>query len=255
MGGALRPRNRRAGSRGERVSTRRIPPIFHQIWLGADRYPDVFAMYALGWQELHPGWELRLWTEETLPDDLPRREVYETLRNPSERSDLLRYELLHRFGGVYLDCDLECRRSIEPLLEAVDFVVGAQPPGGADVALVGATAGHPLLTRAQEEMRPRASYGPTVDEGTGAAFLDRVLSEFPEIVPVAGVFDVEGYAHHHFDRSSREADALRAAVREAQRRLQLATEEARQWRKKAEEAEALLGEATAGAAAGSVHDG
>jgi mannosyltransferase OCH1-like enzyme len=232
-----------------------IPPIFHQIWLGADPYPDAFAAYARGWQETHPGWELRLWIEETIPDDVQRREVYETLRNPSERSDVLRYELLHRFGGVYLDCDVECRRSLQPLIEDAEFVVAAQPEGGADVALVGASAGHPLLVRAIEEIRPRTSYGPTVDAGTGAAFLDRVLTAFPEVEPIDGVFADEGYAVHHFDRSAREADALRAGVREAQRRLLLATEDARQWRLKAEEAEALLEQATAGAAAGTVRDG
>jgi mannosyltransferase OCH1-like enzyme len=232
-----------------------IPPILHQIWLGADPYPDAFAAYARGWEEVHPGWDLRLWTEETIPAGVQRREVYEALRNPSERSAILRYELLQRFGGVYLDCDLECRRSIEPLLEGADFVVAARPQGGADIALVGAAAAHPLLIRAIEELRPRTSYGPTVDEGTGAAFLDRVLAEFPEIEPVEGVFADDGYAVHHFDRSAREADALRAGVRDAQRRLLLATEDAREWRLKAEEAEARLEQATAGAAAGAARDG
>lgn len=235
--------------------SRLIPSIFHQIWLGADPYPDVYADYAQGWEELHPGWELRLWTEDSIPDDVPRREVYETLRNPSERSDILRYELLDRYGGLYLDCDLECTRSIEPLLEGADFVVAAQASGGADVALVAAAAGHPLLPRALRGLRPRESYGPTVGDGTGAAFLDRVLSEFPEIEPVDGVFAAGGYAVHHFDRSAREADALRTGVRDAQRRLLLATEDARQWRTRAEEAEALLEQATAGTAAGAVRDG
>jgi hypothetical protein len=232
-----------------------IPPVLHQIWLGPDPYPDAFAAYARGWKELHPDWELRLWTEENVPGDLQRREVYETLRNPSERSDVLRYELLDRFGGVYLDCDLECRRSLGPLVEDVDFVVAARADGGADVALVGAAAGHPLLARAIEELSPRASYGPTVDAGTGGAFLDRVLAGFPGLEPVAGVLAEDGYAVHHFDRSAREADALRAAVRDAQRRLLHATEDARQWRLKAEEAEALLEQAAAGAAAGTARDG
>jgi Glycosyltransferase sugar-binding region containing DXD motif len=231
-----------------------IPRTFHQIWVGADPYPDAFAEYARGWRELHPDWELRLWTEATIPDGIPRHEVYETLRNPSERSDVLRYELLHRFGGVYLDCDLECRGSIEPLLEGLDFVVAAHPAGGADVAVVGAVAGHPLLVRAREELRPRTSYGPTVDEGTGGAFLDRVLSACPGIEPVNGIVGPNGPAVHHFDRSHREADSLREAVRDTYRRLLLATEDARQWKRKAEEAEALLGQTTAGARAVSALD-
>jgi len=240
-----------AGGGGARYRVRVIPRTIHQIWLGADPYPDAFADYARGWVELHPGWEHRLWTEDTLPPDLPRREAYEVLRNPSERSDVLRYELLRRVGGVYVDCDVECLRSIEPLLDGVEFVVAAEERGRADVALVGSIPGHPLLDRACEELRPRNSYGPTLDEGTGAAFLDRILAEFPAIEPVEGVFGPGGYAVHHADRSAREADELRAGVRDAQRRLQLATEDARLWRAQAEEAEALLEQAAkAGAGPG-----
>ena len=133
--------------------------------------------------------------------------------------------------------------------------MAAQPPGGADVAVVGATAGHPLLLRALAEIRPRTSYGPTVDEGTGAAFLERILAEFPEVEPAADLLGADGVAIHRHDRSPREADALREAVRNAQRRLLVATEEAREWRAKAEEAEALLERAIAGVAAGPVGDG
>jgi hypothetical protein len=237
------------------VSRRRIPPIFHWIWLGAAPYPDDYAANARGWLEQHPGWELRLWTEDTIPTDLSRAEVYETLRNPSERSDVLRYELLSRFGGVYLDCDLQCLCSIEPLLADAEFVVAGHSAGTADIALVGSTAGHPLVLRALAVIAPRTSYGPTVDEETGAAFLDRILAEFPEVDPVTGIFDDGGYAIHHYDRSAREADTLRAAVRDTQRRLRAATEDARQWRGKAEEAEARLRRSAAGATAGPVRDG
>jgi hypothetical protein len=43
---------------------------------------------------------VRLWTDDTLPE-LERRAAFDRGRNHAERSDVLRYELLLRFGGIY----------------------------------------------------------------------------------------------------------------------------------------------------------
>src|SRR5262245_37093593 len=99
----------------------RIPRLFHQVWVGPKPFPAEFEAYSETWLERHPGWELQLWTEENLPQGLRRPEAYERLRSPVERCDILRFELLWRFGGVYVDCDFECLRSLEPLIEELDF--------------------------------------------------------------------------------------------------------------------------------------
>ncbi|NYK77369.1 hypothetical protein GPW07_24425, partial [Salmonella enterica subsp. enterica serovar Typhimurium] len=83
--------------------------------------PDEFARYGESWRRHHPSWEVRLWTDENLPDDLVRKEAYERLRKPAERSDIIRLEVVLRYGGVYVDTDIECLRSIEPLIEGVEF--------------------------------------------------------------------------------------------------------------------------------------
>ena len=157
-----------------------IPRIFHQIWVGADPFPEEFVAYRQSWIDRHPEWELRLWTEENVPSDARRPEVYELLRQPAERSDILRFELLWRFGGVYVDCDFECLRSIDPLLEEVTFFAGYRKPARANNALIGAVPGHPLVDRALTEIRPRTTYGPVDKDGTGPVFFNRVLADFPE---------------------------------------------------------------------------
>ena len=48
--------------------------------------------------------------EEIAPREL-RPEVYERLRAPAERANILRLELLQRQGGVYVDTDFEALRS------------------------------------------------------------------------------------------------------------------------------------------------
>lgn len=194
-----------------------IPRIFHQIWIGEDPFPKEYARYQKSWLRRNPGWELRFWREDDLPSDLRRTEIYERLRQPAERSDLLRLELLHRYGGVYLDSDFECRRSIEPLLERVTFFVAYLKPGRINNAIIGAVPGHTLLERAIEEARPRQSWGVVDKHGTGPHFLGRILEGAEDVT----IFDWQLFyprtpeeeraavAVHHQARSWQDAEGFR----------------------------------------------
>jgi hypothetical protein len=84
----------------------KIPHTIHQIWIGPHLAP-------LHWMETwskdflaeFTGWEYRLWTEKDyeevgiVEDDLFLNLSY------AGRSDLFRYRILYRFGGVYIDAD------------------------------------------------------------------------------------------------------------------------------------------------------
>jgi inositol phosphorylceramide mannosyltransferase catalytic subunit len=225
-----------------------IPRIFHQIWLGAQPFPDEFVPYRQSWAEQHPDWELTLWTEENLPADLRRPEAREALRNPAERSDILRYDLLRTFGGVYVDTDFECLRSIEPLIDGVDAFAGYRKPGRVNNALIGAVPGHPLVERALAEIRPRTTWGTLDKDGTGPPFLERVLADFPEVrifdppvfYPRTEAQREQAYAIHHKARSWKDEDGLRASLSKTEQRLKTTQEEARRWRLRCERAEAEL---------------
>jgi mannosyltransferase OCH1-like enzyme len=199
-----------------------IPKVLHQIWLGPDPFPPEYAGYQKTWRRLHPGWDFRFWTEESLPAGL-RPEVYELLRQPAERADILRLEVLCLDGGVYVDADLECLRSIDPLLDGVSFFLGALDSGRVSNAIIGSVSGHPLLMRALEDLRPRSTYGPVDREGTGPLLLERLRGDFSDVT----VFEPEVlyetsrdravYAFHHSARSWKDAAALRADVARAER--------------------------------------
>jgi mannosyltransferase OCH1-like enzyme len=210
-----------------------IPRIFHQIWLGPDPLPSEYVDYQRSWTRHHSGWELRLWTEDDLPADLERKEIYELLRRPAERSDLLRFELLARHGGVYLDADFECLQSIEPLLDRVAFFCAYNDPGRVNNAIIGSVPAHPLVVRAIRDLRPRQTFGPVDKEGTGPLFLNRLVREFSDstifaeelFYPRTPVARADAYAIHHAARSWKDpADLALDAVR-AEQRLAVAQDE------------------------------
>jgi mannosyltransferase OCH1-like enzyme len=80
----------------------------------------------MGWintvSEKHPNWDVRLWREDDIDEfKLFNHEIFNYLRHSDEpqryllMSDIARYEIIHKFGGFYLDTDTLCLRSFEEL--------------------------------------------------------------------------------------------------------------------------------------------
>ena len=87
----------------------KIPKIIHQIWIGNKECP--YTDYMKTWKEKNPTWEYILWTNDDLPE-LVNQEAFDSIKEFCWKADILRYELLYRYGWVYADADLEC---LEPL--------------------------------------------------------------------------------------------------------------------------------------------
>jgi mannosyltransferase OCH1-like enzyme len=123
-----------------------IPRIVHHIWVGP-AMPERLVPYVESWERLHPTWEHRMWTEF---DWLENQEIFDraeviTPHVGQLRSDLARYEILYRHGGVYVDCDLEALRPIDELC-GVDGFAGWEVDGvWVNNAIVGVVPGHPLM--------------------------------------------------------------------------------------------------------------
>lgn len=107
----------------------RIPKIVHQIWLGPNLPPSYFADFQQKWKNLHPDWEYHLWSEAELEElKLDNWDIVEKSQNWAEKSDIIRCDLLDRFGGVYLDCDMDPHHSLNELHEKYDFYAGIEHP-------------------------------------------------------------------------------------------------------------------------------
>ncbi|CCI39677.1 unnamed protein product [Albugo candida] len=94
----------------------RIPFIIHQIWLGPHPIPAFCLQQMKTWQQIHPKWDYKLWTDNELSTLKLRNENrFNLAANFGEKSDILRYEILLQFGGLYVDVDFKCLKSFEGL--------------------------------------------------------------------------------------------------------------------------------------------
>ena len=117
--------------------------------------PAAHVRWLARWQELHPGWDFRLWTADTLPGLGPLQtffddpEVWSPRSNRwQHRANLARYALLWREGGVWIDTDLEPLAPIDALVEQVEaFAVWERQDQWIGNAFMGAEPGHDAIAR------------------------------------------------------------------------------------------------------------
>jgi len=99
-----------------------IPKTIHQIWVGGE-VPRHLANMAARWQEVNPGWNYKLWRDGDF-GWLQNQELFDMADRFAKpdgvgqmKSDIARYEILSRFGGVYMDMDMEPRKALDPLID------------------------------------------------------------------------------------------------------------------------------------------
>jgi mannosyltransferase OCH1-like enzyme len=153
-----------------------IPKIFHQIWVNrtAPELPEAYRVYRDTWRALHPDWDFRLWNLANLGFTPRRPDLLRSAANYAQISDLLRYEILLRHGGVYLDTDFECRRSLAPILAGVRNFACSEDGRSISIGILGAAPGSVYMERCLAALPARCGAAETQKE-TGPAFFTRVL--------------------------------------------------------------------------------
>lgn len=87
-----------------------IPKIIHQIWIGPNKKPDVWMnTFSKDYVKSNPEWKYILWDDENiyeLFEEFPLMlKIYNIEPTYNGKSDLLRYLILYKYGGLYIDAD------------------------------------------------------------------------------------------------------------------------------------------------------
>lgn len=102
-----------------------IPKKIHQIWIGNKKLPKKCITWMKSWKKLNPDWEYKLWDEKSIKElNIKDFNIYSETTNPGYRSDILRYIILNKFGGLYADIDFECLKSMPSNILKYKFIAG-----------------------------------------------------------------------------------------------------------------------------------
>jgi inositol phosphorylceramide mannosyltransferase catalytic subunit len=192
-----------------------IPRLIHQIWLGG-RLPGKYVDWTKSWERLNAGWHYHLWDEEAIVKiGLVNERAFRKSPSLGAKSDLARYEILFRFGGVYADTDFECLRPLDGIVSRCSFFAGVlnQPSPSINNALMGSVPGHPLLRHLLTELsEPVVSRdGMSVISTSGASLLSKV---FFQRLPAPGHRDVVFPSTYFYPvPNSFRAETINAAVK------------------------------------------
>lgn len=149
----------------------RIPPIVHHLSKTTEINPEWDLAYrsSMGvhgrYAKYNVGYTFELWTDDRMevfisthyPAFYP---TYQAYNYQIERVDAARYFILLHYGGIYLDLDVGCRRSLDNLrrTEATSLVLPITKPFGISNDFIMAAPGHPFLDFVTQRLASREQH-------------------------------------------------------------------------------------------------
>jgi mannosyltransferase OCH1-like enzyme len=126
-----------------------IPKVLHIVWVGDEsKRPDNCIET---WRRHHPSWTIKVWGNAEYRRDWVNKAHMDAMwsRELCGVADLMRYEILYAEGGVTVDADSMCQRTLPDwLLEPEAFSCYEQEfcrPGLVQVAFMGAVPRCPFF--------------------------------------------------------------------------------------------------------------
>lgn len=101
-----------------------IPKIIHQLWIGPKPAPTKFMAT---WKDKNPDFEYIFWNE----NEFIKRGIEFRCQNKIDdiseingKADIMRWEILHIYGGVFIDADSICIEAIDDILMSCSSFAG-----------------------------------------------------------------------------------------------------------------------------------
>lgn len=87
-------------------TTPNIPKILHLIWIGDKKPPQNMKSWIHVFKKQNPDWTVKIWGNDDMKlFGLVNQKQFDTIKEMCGKADIARYEILYRYGGMYLDAD------------------------------------------------------------------------------------------------------------------------------------------------------
>jgi mannosyltransferase OCH1-like enzyme len=151
----------------------KIPTTIHNVWLGRE-LPLYYKKKMKDWRKKHPVWRKICWTEQLIKkhytNNFLNQKTFDSAilrKNYAKASDVARYEIIYKFGGLYVDVDFECFECFDDLHKSYDFYASLEHPliasGGCLNGVFGSKSGHPILELCMNDIKSHEDNPPAFD--------------------------------------------------------------------------------------------
>ena len=127
-------------------------------------------------RELHPTWEVKVWQDPVKPAGYMLEKYWPKANSGAQFADLLRLDLVFKWGGIYVDSDLFLLKPLDGLTNKCDCFLASEDGRYLTNALIAAVKAHPAILTLIEELlsnEPDWSVPPWIT--TGPELFSRVL--------------------------------------------------------------------------------
>jgi len=159
----------------------KIPKKIHLVWVGTVR-PRKYDFLVNEIKRINHDYEVIEWNDDNIDFQLINQELFENCKNLGSKSDILRFELLYKYGGIYIDYDFLQIKKFDDVLDC-DFFAGAAEDAHNEVwnSIVGSTPGSQVALKFLEGLRETKPIEKhqidRVMNETGPYYLKKILDE------------------------------------------------------------------------------
>lgn len=182
-----------------------FPNIIHQIFFKFPEQHEIPKKWLQNheeWKRIHPQYIVKLWSSEMSEElirelDIEFLDIYNNYPHEIQRVDAIRYFILYKYGGLYVDLDTLPSRDITPLLNIyfhnntkVLLAKSQNMNNSASNWFMASTPKNTFWLHVIEEMKKRSKIfyitkHITVMQTTGPGLLNDVMKKHPTDVTLA----------------------------------------------------------------------
>jgi mannosyltransferase OCH1-like enzyme len=167
------------------IEFNKIPKILHMVWVGENSPPNYFYENLIGWIKLMPDWDFKVWSNDSLTEyffDSKYLKLINSGNHGAQKADMIRYYVIKKLGGFYIDADIIPNKSLEDILNLNTSIVVCH-----DLPITwpyiinsffGAIPNHPAINLACEKVFNCDLNSPDIHMQTGPKLFGECINTF-----------------------------------------------------------------------------